>query len=342
MEGIEATTPLWDQFQADLSEAGTSEAVGDVRDKYLSRSRGLITLEMRKLGRLPAEERPATGRRLNQLRKRVEEALEQRLRELRSVEREAQLREEAVDISLPAYRLPRGGLHPLTRIRKEIEEIFVAMGFSIEAGPEVETDYYNFEALNLPAGHPARDAQDTFYLSPALLLRTHTSPVQIRALERKQRPPIRILAPGRVFRRDTVDATHSPMFHQAEVLVVDDGIRFSDLKGTLEAFIHAFFSARTEVRLRPSYFPFVEPGAEVDISCFCLGKGCRTCKQTGWIEILGAGMVHPRVLEMAGYDSQRYTGFAWGMGMERMAQLKYEVSDIRLFFENDMRFLRQF
>ncbi len=333
--------PLWEQFSRDLAEAPDTDAVAAVRDKYLSRHRGLLSLEMRQLGKLPASERPAAGKLLNELRGRVEAALEERLQQLRGGEREQLLREEAVDVTLPAYRPPPGGLHPLGRLRREIEEIFVAMGFRIEDGPEIESDYYNFEALNIPAGHPARESQDTFYVDDSLLLRSHTSPVQIRTMENQQ-PPVRIVVPGRVYRRDAVDATHSPMFHQFEVLVVDEGIRFSDLKGTLEVFLQALFSKQTRIRLRPSYFPFVEPGAEVDISCFCLGKGCRTCKQTGWIEILGAGMVHPRVLEMVGYDSSRYTGFAWGMGVERMAQLKYEIPDVRLFFENDVRFLRQF
>jgi phenylalanyl-tRNA synthetase alpha chain len=223
-----------------------------------------------------------------------------------------------------------------------MEDILVRMGFQIVSGPEIESDYYCFEALNIPKGHPARDAQDTFYLSEDLVLRTHTSPVQIRTMEGRK-PPLRIAVPGRVFRRDAVDATHSPMFHQMEGLVVDEGIQFGDLKGTLEVFFKELFSEETRIRLRPSYFPFVEPGAEVDISCiFCSGSGCRVCKRTGWIEILGAGMVHPHVFEMVGYDPAKYTGFAWGMGIDRIAILKYQVDDLRLFFENDVRFLRQF
>jgi phenylalanyl-tRNA synthetase alpha chain len=223
-----------------------------------------------------------------------------------------------------------------------MEDIFVRMGFTVAVGPELETDYYNFEALNIPKGHPARDDQDTLYIDENLLLRTHTSPVQIRTMEKHQ-PPLRIVAPGRVYRRDSVDATHSPMFHQLEALVVDEGITLADLKGTLEAFFKELFSKDTRVRLRPSYFPFVEPGAEVDISCvFCAGDGCRVCKRSGWIEILGAGMVHPRVFSMVGYDSERYTGFAWGMGIDRIAILKYQIDDMRLLFENDIRFLNQF
>ena len=223
-----------------------------------------------------------------------------------------------------------------------MEEIFVRMGFSVLLGPEIETDYYNFEALNIPKGHPAREDQDTLYIGGNLLLRTHTSPAQIRTMEKHQ-PPLRIVVPGRVYRRDSVDATHSPMFHQVEGLVVDEGISMADLKGTLELFFRELFSSETKVRLRPSYFPFVEPGAEVDISCiFCSGDGCRVCKKSGWIEILGAGMVHPKVFSMVGYDSERYTGFAWGMGIDRIAILKYQVSDMRYFFENDTRFLSQF
>jgi phenylalanyl-tRNA synthetase alpha chain len=216
------------------------------------------------------------------------------------------------------------------------------MGFTVAAGPEAETDYYNFEALNMPKGHPARDAQDTLYITDSLVLRTHTSPVQVRTME-KQRPPVRIVVPGKVFRRDAVDATHSPMFHQMEGLVVDEGITLADLKGTLELFLRTLFSRQTTIRLRPSYFPFVEPGAEVDISCiFCAGAGCSVCKNSGWIEIMGAGMVHPRVFQMVGYDFEKYTGFAWGMGVDRIAMLKYGIDDLRLLFENDVRFLRQF
>jgi phenylalanyl-tRNA synthetase alpha chain len=223
-----------------------------------------------------------------------------------------------------------------------MEDIFVRMGFTVVVGPEIESDHYNFEALNIPKGHPARDDQDTLYINDTLLLRAHTSPVQIRTMERHQ-PPLRIVAPGRVFRRDSVDATHSPMFHQMEGLLVDEGITLADLKGTLEVFFRELFSEETRVRLRPSYFPFVEPGAEVDISCiFCGGKGCRVCKRSGWIEVLGAGMVHPRVFSMVGYDSERYTGFAWGIGIDRIALLKYQVDDMRLLFENDIRFLSQF
>lgn len=333
---------LWQDFQRDLATADSPDQLSEVRDHYLSRKNGLINLELRKLGSLPARERPAAGQRLNQLREKVEAALEERRLLLEEEELRLQADSESVDVTLPGLRPFQAQIHPLRRVRQEIEEACLSLGFEIVAGPQVETDYYNFEALNIPQGHPARDEQDTFYLNDGWLLRTHTSPVQIRTME-ERRPPIRIAVPGRVFRRDAFDATHSPMFHQMEALVVGEGIRFSDLKGTLEKFIQALFSPNTRVRLRPSYFPFVEPGAEVDISCiFCDGKGCGVCKRTGWIEILGAGMVHPRVFEYVGYDWKKVTGFAWGMGIDRVALLKYQISDTRLLFENDLRFLHQF
>lgn len=334
--------PLWNAFQLDLKEVGKLEELTEVRDKYLGRQRGLVAQEMRKLGQVPSGERPEAGKVLNRLKIAVSKALETRQAELKKILEEAQLREERIDATLPAYSVRTGGIHPIRRVWREMEDIFVRMGFTVAVGPEIESDHYNFEALNIPKGHPARDDQDTLYISDSLLLRTHTSPVQIRTMEQHQ-PPIRIVVPGRVFRRDSVDATHSPMFHQMEGLVVDEGITLADLKGTLEVFFRELFSEQTRVRLRPSYFPFVEPGAEVDISCiFCGGNGCRVCKRTGWIEILGAGMVHPRVFSMVGYDSERYTGFAWGMGIDRIAILKYQIDDMRLLFENDIRFLSQF
>lgn len=313
-----------------------------VRDKYLSRQRGVLALEMRKLGSLPSAERPAAGQLLNRLKGVVTEELERFQEELKSSANAVRLKTEFLDVSLPGFPYPEGKIHPIRRVWREMEEIFVRMGFSVETGPQIESDYYNFEALNIPKGHPARDDQDTLYISDNLVLRTHTSPVQIRTMEGKE-PPIRIIAPGRVYRRDAVDATHSPMFHQIEGLVVDEGITMADLKGSLEAFFQQLFSPDTKIRMRPSYFPFVEPGAEVDVSCiFCSGKGCRVCKGSGWIEILGAGMVHPKVFSMVGYDPEKYTGFAWGMGIDRIAILKYQVEDLRLFFENDIRFLSQF
>ena len=334
--------PLWDEFCQDLESVSSLGALSDLRDKYLSRKKGLISLELKKLGGLSSEERSVVGQQLNQVKGQVQEALSEQQDEFKGQEREVKLTQEQIDVTLPGYPFALGRIHPLRRVRQEMEEISVRMGFTVVTGPEVESDYYNFEALNIPQGHPARDDQDTLYLSDTLLLRTHTSPVQIRTME-KQKPPIRIVVPGRVFRRDAVDATHSPMFHQMEGLVVDEGITLADLKGTLEVFLRELFSEETRVRFRPSYFPFVEPGAEVDISCiFCAGGGCRVCKNSGWIEIMGAGMVHSRVFQMVGYDCERYTGFAWGMGIDRIAILKYQVDDLRLFFENDIRFLSQF
>lgn len=334
--------PLWQEFLRDIAAAGDASALTEVRDKYLGRQRGVLALEMRKLGGLPAADRPVAGALLNQLKQAVTEALDRRSAELKDSVAGERLAAERVDVTLPGYRFPAGRIHPISRLWREMMDIFVRMGFEVVVGPEVETDYYNFEALNFAPGHPARDDQDTLYLADDLLLRTHTSPVQIRTMERRQ-PPLRIVVPGRVYRRDAVDATHSPMFHQVEGLVVDEGITMADLKGSLEAFFRALFGGGISVRLRPSYFPFVEPGAEVDVTCiFCSGKGCRVCKRTGWIEVLGAGMVHPRVFEMVGYDYRKYTGFAWGMGIDRLALMRYQIDDIRLLWDNDLRFLAQF
>ncbi len=339
---VAADHPLWEQFQSDLQSVDSVGSLSEVRDKYLSRQRGLLTLELKELGRLPKQERPAAGQRLNQVRQLVESALGERLERLRSDERSRKIERETVDVTMPGHHWPLGTIHPLRRLQQEMESIFVRMGFEVVTGPEIETDYYNFEALNIPRGHPARDDQDTFYLNDALLLRTHTSPVQIRTLE-KRKPPVRMISPGRVFRRDAVDATHSPMFHQMEALVVDEAIGMGHLKGTLETFFQQLFGEGTLVRFRPSFFPFVEPGAEVDVSCiFCAGSGCRICKGTGWIEVLGAGMVHPEILKRVGCDPDRWTGFAFGIGIDRIALLRYQVDDLRLFFENDIRFLRQF
>ena len=339
---LEDPTHLWQNFQAELRDVSSQPALTRLRDRYLSRQRGLLTLQLRGLGRLAPQERPRVGKSLNQIKGRIESALAERGGELEAEQRRAQLESQRLDVTLPGYLPPQGRSHPLTRVRREMEETAVRMGFSVLSGPELELDYYNFEALNIPKEHPARDMLDTLYITRNLLLRTHCSPVQIRTMERQQ-PPIRMVVPGRVYRRDTVDATHSPMFHQLEGLVVDEGITFGDLKGTLEIFLRDLFSRDLRLRFRPSYFPFVEPGAEVDIECiFCSSGPCGVCKSTGWIEILGAGMVHPRVLSMVGYDAERYTGFAWGMGIDRIAILKYRVSDLRLFFDNDLRFLRQF
>ncbi|MFH1964927.1 MAG: phenylalanine--tRNA ligase subunit alpha [Acidobacteriota bacterium] len=334
--------PLWDSFQKDLKAAGDISSLIKVRDKYLSRTKGVLSLEMRQLGKLPPEQRPLEGQRLNQLKNAVSEALDQASEGLRKAESDFRLRRENLDVTLPGYESRYGAVHPIRRIWEEMEPIFVGMGFQVVEGTEVESDFYNFEALNIPENHPARNDQDTFFITPHTLLRTHTSPAQVRIME-QQEPPIRIVVPGRVYRRDAVDATHSPMFHQVEGLLVDREITMADLKGSLECFFRELFSSDTGVRLRPSYFPFVEPGAEVDISCpFCSGRGCRICKKSGWIEILGAGMVHPRVLTMGGIDPEVYTGYAWGMGIDRIAMLKYQIDDMRLLFENDIRFLRQF
>ena len=269
----------------------------------------------------------------------LEEALGQALDDIKTAARRAA--GPLIDVTLPGRRLPQGRLHPLTRINREVCDIFLHLGFETVEGPEVELDYYNFEALNIPADHPARDMQDTFYFNDKVLLRTHTSPMQIRVMEKRQ-PPVRVIAPGRVYRRDS-DLTHTPMFHQVEGLLVDKGVTFADLKGVLTAFVHQMFGEEVGVRFRPSYFPFTEPSAEVDIECvICRGAGCRVCQTTGWLEVLGSGMVHPAVFEAVGYDPEVYTGFAFGLGVERIAMLKYGVDDIRLFFENDLRFLRQF
>lgn len=334
--------PLYREFSRDLAEISDLADLTEVRDKYLSRQRGLLVLEMKKLGLLPAEERPLAGQQLNRLKQVVTEELEARRSELEETLSASRIARERVDVTLPGCRASRGRRHPIQRLWLEMMDIFVRMGFEVVQGPEVETDYYNFEALNIPKDHPARDDQDTLYISDNVLLRAHTSPVQIRTMERRK-PPLRIVVPGKVYRRDSVDATHSPMFHQVEGLVVDEGITMGDLKGTLETFFQSLFGANVHIRLRPSFFPFVEPGAEVDLTCiFCEGKGCRVCKRTGWIEVLGAGMVHPRIFERVGYDPEKYTGFAWGIGIDRLALTKYQIDDIRLFTENDLRFLSQF
>ncbi len=321
----------------EIAAATTKEAVQELNIKYLGR-KGQVTLLLRNVSKLPVEERPAAGRRTNQVKQQLEAACQAALVRLES---EAADRFDAIDVSLPGRKTAPGSLHPLTRITQLICGIFTRMGFEVVEGPEVESDYYNFEALNIPKDHPARDMQDTFYVSDDIVLRTHTSPTQPRVMEKRQ-PPVRIIAPGKVYRCDS-DLTHTPMFHQVEGLLVDENVSFGDLKGTLTAFVHQMFDDRIQVRFRPSFFPFTEPSAEVDILCvICRGKGCRVCSQTGWLEILGSGMVHPAVLENVGYDTSRYTGFAFGMGVERIAMLKYGVDDIRKYFDNDIRFLRQF
>lgn len=326
----------------ELEAARGSQMLSDLRVKYLGK-KGPLTEVLRGMGALSAEERPVIGQVANDVRQAIEEKLNALQAELARRENEEKLKSETIDVSLPGRPSPAGTVHPISRVVQEIEDIFVGMGYTVEEGPEVEQDYYNFEAMNMPKNHPARDMQDTFYLTEELLLRTHTSPVQRRTMDRlKGEVPVKIICPGKVYRRDEDDASHSHQFTQIEGLVIDKGIRMSDLKGTLLQFAREMFGPDVQIRLRPSFFPFTEPSAEVDISCMCGGKGCRTCKGTGWIEILGSGMVHPNVLRMGGYDPEVYSGFAFGMGPERVAMLKYGINDIRYFYTGDLRFLKQF
>ena len=313
----------------------------ELRVKYLGK-KGELTSILRGMGALTPEERPIVGQLANEVRAEIEGAIKERSQELAAKELENKLVAEKIDVTVPGKAPAMGHIHPLTATQRELENIFIGMGFSIIEGPEVEYDYYNFEALNIPKDHPARDTQDTFYITDNILLRSQTSPVQVRAME-KQQPPIRVVSPGRVYRSDAVDATHSPLFHQFEGLVVDKGITMGDLKGALETFAKALFGEQTKLRFRPHHFPFTEPSAEVDVSCFvCGGKGCRLCKGEGWIEILGAGMVHPFVLSNCGIDPEVYSGFAFGVGIERVAMARYGIDDMRHLYENDMRFLEQF
>ena len=325
---------------AEIEAANTSEALQAVRVKYLGR-KGLITGCMKELGTLPVAERPTFGQRVNTVRDLVELRLEEALNRQQEADKSRRLASEQLDVTLPGRRRPHGTKHPITLVVEEVSDIFAGLGFQVAEGPEIELDYYNFEALNFPKDHPARDMQDTFFVGGNILLRTHTSPVQIRTML-QQKPPVRIIAPGTVYRCDS-DATHSPMFHQIEGLMVDKGVTFGDLKGILTVFVNQLFGADIGVRLRPSFFPFTEPSAEVDIACvICRGKGCRVCKNSGWLEILGAGMVDPEVFRHVDYDTEEITGFAFGMGIERIAMLKYGINDMRLLFENDLRFLKQF
>jgi phenylalanyl-tRNA synthetase alpha chain len=331
----------------EISASATTARLDEVRVQYLGK-KGLFTEELKALGKLPAAERPAAGARINEVKVDVQAAIEARRAVLEAAEIDRQLAAGRIDITLEGRGERSGGLHPVTRARLRIERLFREVGFEVAQGPEIEDDFHNFTALNVPANHPARAMHDTFYLEHELngeraLLRTHTSPVQIRALEAaRDRLPLAVIAPGRVYRMDS-DATHTPMFHQVEGLLVDEGVSFANLKSILHGFMEAFFERDLAMRLRPSYFPFTEPSAEVDITCVqCGGSGCRLCKQTGWIEVLGCGMVHPNVLAACGIDSERYTAYAFGMGIDRLAMLRYGVNDLRLFFENDLRFLRQF
>lgn len=329
------------EAEAALAQASDLQELDALRVKYLGK-KGALTAVLKQMGTLSAAERPAMGQLANEVRAFIEQDIVSRQTEIKAAELEHRLEAEALDVTLPGTHGELGAKHPLSIVLDEIKEIFVGMGFDIVEGPEVEYDYYNFEALNIPKDHPARDTQDTFYITDNILLRTQTSPMQVRVME-KQKPPIRIIAPGRVYRSDAVDATHSPLFHQIEGLVVDKGITMSDLKGTLEAFVKRLYGADSVVRFRPHHFPFTEPSAEVDVQCFsCHGKGCRLCKGEGWIEILGCGMVHPKVLSNCGIDPEEYSGFALGMGLERVVMRRYQIDDLRLFYDNDVRFLKQF
>ena len=304
--------------------------------------KGELTAILKQMGKLSPEERPVMGQLANEVRSFIEEKIEERSAEIKKIETAQKLKDETIDVTMPGKVKPLGHKHPLSIVLDEVKEIFMGMGFDVATGPEVEWDYYNFEALNIPKGHPARDTQDTFYITENMLLRTQTSPVQIRVMENNQ-PPIRIIAPGRVYRSDAVDATHSPLFHQIEGLVVDKGITMGDLKGNLEAFAKRLYGNDTKIRLRPHHFPFTEPSCEIDVSCFrCGGKGCPMCKGEGWIEILGGGMVHPKVLKNGGIDPEVYSGFAFGVGLERLVMFRFNIDDMRLLYENDTRFLGQF
>ena len=326
---------------AQMKEAGSLDKLNEIKVAFLGK-KGELTTIMKSMKDIPKEERPAFGQMVNEVRAEIENALDEMKQTLSKKARELQMKAEVIDVTLPAKKSNLGHRHPNTIALEEVERIFVGMGYEVVEGPEVEKDYYNFEALNIPANHPAKDEQDTFYINKDMLLRTQTSGVQVHEME-KGKLPIRMIAPGRVYRSDEVDATHSPCFHQIEGLVIDKNITFADLKGTLAEFARELFGENTKVKFRPHHFPFTEPSAEVDVTCFkCGGKGCRMCKGSGWIEILGCCMVHPRVLEMSGIDPNEYSGFAFGVGLERIALLKYEIDDMRLMYENDVRFLKQF
>ncbi len=333
-------TELITTAQQEIQNAPDLTALDQVRVHFLGK-KGELTAQLKQVGNLPPEQRPQAGQAINEAKKTLAKAIENRRAALQLAELETQLAQERIDVTLPGRGQTKGGLHPVTQTLQRIEKLFAQVGFNVEEGPEIEDNYHNFEALNIPAHHPARAMHDTFYFDAQTLLRTHTSPVQIRVMKERQ-PPLKIIAPGRVYRCDS-DLTHTPMFHQVEGLMIDKNISFVDLKGILDDFIKQFFERDLQVRFRPSYFPFTEPSAEVDIQCVtCGGDGCRICKQTGWLEVLGCGMVHPNVFSALEIDNERYTGFAFGMGVERLAMLYYGVNDLRLFFENDLRFLRQF
>lgn len=329
------------QALENIQNASSTEVLENLRVSVLGK-KGELTGILKQMGSLSPEERPIIGGLANKIRAEIENQLSEKQTELKSLELEKKLKEEKIDVTMPVEPAELGKLHPLTKVLDEIIDIFTGMGFTVAEGPEVELDYYNFEALNIPKDHPARDTQDTFYINDNIVLRTQTSPMQIRTME-KQKPPIRVIAPGRVYRSDAVDATHSPIFHQIEGLVIDKGVTMADLKGTLAIFAKKLYGEDSVVRFRPHHFPFTEPSAEMDIMCFeCQGKGCKLCKGEGWIEILGCGMVHHSVLEAGNIDPEEYSGFAFGLGLERIVMRRYNISDLRLFYENDLRFLKQF
>jgi len=331
---------MLEQALQSADQAKTVSDLESLRVQYLGK-KGLLTAQLKQLGQLPPEERPIAGQWVNTAKDALQTKLQTRKEALTQAELSSKLEQDNIDITLPGRGLATGGLHPITRTLERLEQLFVSMGFAVADGPEIEDDYHNFEALNIPEDHPARAMHDTFYFDARRLLRTHTSPVQIRYMK-QHKPPLRIIAPGRVYRCDS-DVTHTPMFHQIEGLLVDEAVSFADLKGILAFFLESFFEKSLAVRFRPSFFPFTEPSAEADISCvMCNGTGCRVCGNTGWLEVLGCGMVHPEVFRHAGIDSEKYTGLAFGLGIERLAMLRYGVNDLRLFFENDLRFLEQF
>ncbi len=344
MNLIEELKQIQEEAYDALIKAETLEDLESIRVQFFGK-KGEITKVMKGMGNLPNEEKPKVGAYSNEVRENITERLENKKEKLEQQKLQEQLKEETLDVTLPGRQVKRGAPHILNQVKEEIEDLFLSMGYQVVYGPEVEEDFYNFERMNLPPDHPARDMQDSFYITEDLLLRTHTSPVQARVMDEHDlsKAPLKMISPGKVYRRDNDDATHSHQFSQVEGLVVDRGITLGDLKGTLEVFAQAMFGSEREVRLRPSYFPFTEPSTEIDVSCFnCGGSGCSVCKQTGWIEILGGGMVHPEVLEMSGIDSDQYSGFAFGLGIERVAMLRYGINDIRDFYMNDQRFLEQF
>ena len=341
MDIKETINGILEEFQEEYSDSNDLDALEELRIKYLGK-KGKVQNLFNKMGSIPAEKRPVLGKEANILKQKIEAELNEKKEKFEAEAKAKKLAEETIDVTLPGRTIKQGARHPLSVVTEELEDIFIGLGFEIAEGPELEDEYHNFEALNIPENHPARDLQDTLYFNDSFLLRTHTSPVQVRTMENTE-PPIRIIAPGRVYRADELDASHSPVFHQLEGLVIDENITFGDLKGTIRAMVEEIYGKEQEVRFRPSYFPFTEPSAEVDVSCIvCQGEGCSLCSRTGWLEIMGSGMVHPNVLRMSGIDPEKYSGFAFGMGIDRITLLKYGINDIRLLFENDRRFLKQF